>query len=258
MFYIGTSGYSYRDWVGPVYPPGTKNEAMLELYAQLFSFTELNFTYYQMPQKHILARMATRTPKDFLFTVKAHSSMTHSRDFTPEDLTGFLDALDPLAREGKLAGILLQFPYSFHPTPENREYLVRLRTGFGYQWPLFVEFRNVKWLQQEVFDLLKEQQLGFVCVDQPRIKGLMQALAVATTRLGYVRFHGRNQEKWYHHEAAHQRYDYFYSVEELAEWLPKLRRLKDHTDAVFISMNNHYQGKAVQNAKMLQQLLELA
>ncbi|MCK9221436.1 MAG: DUF72 domain-containing protein [Limnochordia bacterium] len=257
MIYIGTSGYSYRDWVGPVYPKGTKNDQMLPFYTRLFPFTELNFTYYRLPEEDMLRRMSSNTPGHFRFAVKAHSSMTHSRDCSTEDLTVFTDALMPLATDGKLAGILLQFPYSFHHTPENRLYLAQLRRRLGSEWPLMVEFRNVHWLEQDVFEFLKEHELGFVCVDQPRIKGLLPALAVATTSIGYVRFHGRNKEHWYKHEQSYQRYDYLYTEQELREWVPKLERLKAHTDTVYVSMNNHYQGKAVQNAKMLQQLLRL-
>ena len=76
---VGTSGYSYDDWVGPVYPPGTDRRDFLTLYAERFSFTELNFSYYRLPTAGSLAQIAAKVPDAFQFVVKAYRSITHDR-----------------------------------------------------------------------------------------------------------------------------------------------------------------------------------
>jgi len=95
-------------------------------------------------------------------------------------------------------------------------------------------------------------------VDEPRIGTLMPPIARATGPLAYVRFHGRNREKWWHHQQAYERYDYLYSTEELQEWVPRLVSLEAQTGRVYVAMNNHYQAKSVINARMLEELLAAA
>lgn len=255
MIHIGTSGYSYKDWIGPVYPPGTRDQDMLGRYAEEFSFTELNFTYYRMPNRKQLDRMQARTPPGFLFAVKAHQQMTHQREAaSPETCAIFLDALEPLLISDRLACVVAQFPYSFHNTARNVEYLAKLREWLP-DLPIQVEFRNNDWIVPETGKVLRGLNLGFVCVDQPRLKGLIHPFATATTETGYIRFHGRNAAKWYDHRHAYERYDYLYSEKELAEWVPRVETLKEKTRRIFIAFNNHFGGQAVTNARMLQGLL---
>ena len=80
MIYIGTSGYSYEDWKGPVYPEDIKDNEMLAFYSQLFNTTEINYTYYRMPAARTLAAMASKVPDNFVFTVKASKELTHERE----------------------------------------------------------------------------------------------------------------------------------------------------------------------------------
>jgi len=99
--------------------------------------------------------------------------------------------------------------------------------------------------------------IGYCCVDEPRLKGLMPPLAVLTSNIGYVRFHGRNSEKWWKHEQAFERYNYLYSPEELSEWVGKIKALAEKSDKTFVIFNNHYQGQATLNARMMEELLGL-
>ena len=80
---VGTSGFSFGDWVGPFYPPGTPRTKMLELYAEKFSAVEVNATYYRIPPPKTMESLDRRTPAGFEFLVKAHQSMTHEK--TPPD-----------------------------------------------------------------------------------------------------------------------------------------------------------------------------
>ncbi len=252
MIRIGTSGFSYDDWIGPVYPEGLPSRDHLAFYAREFSTVEINTTYYRVPNVSMVQGWVNKTPAGFLFSVKAYQGLTHERE--EPDFASFVAALQPLVEAGKLACVLAQFPYSFHPTPDNRGYLGRLRDGFG-DLPVVVEFRNAGWVGQPTFDLLRSLELGFCCVDEPRLKGLLPPVAVATGPVAYVRFHGRNAAKWYNHEQAWERYNYTYSMAELAEWKPKLRELDAAAELTLVYFNNHYVGQAARGARDLGQLL---
>lgn len=252
---IGTSGYSYEDWHGYYYPPRLAKKDLLAFYSREFPFTEINSTYYQLPGLKMMEGLARKTPEGFIFTVKTYKSLTHERwGHIEEDARKFTYSLSPLREAGKLGGVLLQFPYSFHHQESSRQYLARLRKVFQ-GLPTIVEFRHHSWDQPPVWDFLKELQLGYTCVDEPKLRGLIKPRAVSTGPVSYVRFHGRNAEKWWKHEHSYERYDYLYSEEELREWLPGIRRLMEESERVFVAFNNHYRGQAVQNARMLREML---
>ncbi len=255
MIRIGTSGFSYDDWVGPFYPPGLPAREQLAFYAREFATVEINTTYYRIPDPRLVQGWAERTPADFLFAVKAYQGLTHERD--NPDCAAFVAALQPLVEAGKLACVLAQFPYSFHPTPDNRDYLRRVRAGLG-DLPAVIEFRHAGWLSQGIFELLRSLGLGFCCVDEPRLRGLLPPVAVATGPVAYVRFHGRNAAKWYNHDQAWERYNYTYPAAELQEWAPQIRTLDAAAALTLVYFNNHYVGQAVQGARDLNQLLLIA
>lgn len=262
---VGTSGYSYTDWVGPVYPPELPRAQFLTWYARHLGFVELNFSYYKMPEAGLVERLAEATPEEFLFTVKAHRSMTHEKG--PDGLhaaMGFSAALAPMIDSGKLGGILLQFPYSFHYTRENRSYLARLCTELQGLLPvlrepsgtphLFIEFRHAEWQRERVYAYMRENGLGNVAVDVPALSGLPKLEAVATTGAAYLRLHGRNTRNWWTGDNA-TRYDYRYSDAELMTLLDTIRSLQSSTGIVFVALNNHFRGNAFDNAMQLRAML---
>jgi len=251
---IGTSGFSYADWVGPYYPQGLPKKDWLSFYAREFSACEINYTYYQVPNPYTLAAMARKVPGEFLFTLKANKGMTHERQDNEEVFRQFVQALGPWMEQGKLGCILAQFPTSFHATDENRDYLRLLRDRLG-DLPVVVEFRHVGWVSSSTFELLRELNLGFCCVDQPRFKSLMPPVARVAGDIAYVRFHGRNYDKWWKHKEAWERYDYAYSEEELKEWVPKIRQMDAEARITFVFANNHWRGQAVGTARQLRMLL---
>ena len=254
MIYVGTSGYSYADWVGPYYPADLPKQEWLSFYAQEFQASELNFTYYRVPSPWTLERIAQKTPGGFIFTVKATQQMTHGREDNEKIFAQFCAALKPLQEADKFGCVLAQFPYSFHNNEQSQEYLRLFRERMG-DLPVVVEFRNREWIKPEVFDLLRELSFGFCCVDQPRFESLIPPIAEATGPIAYVRFHGRNAAKWWRHDEAWERYDYTYTTEELAEWVPKIKKLDEQAEMTFAFANNHWQGQAVDTARQLKMLL---
>jgi len=257
MIRIGTSGYSYEDWIGPFYPEGTAKGDMLLYYAREFDTTEINSTYYRLPTPQMLAAMARKVPAGFLFTVKASQELTHGREEPQAAFRQFREALEPLQDAGKFGCVLAQFPWSFRPSDESRDYLTLLREQLR-DLPVVVEFRNAGWVNEQTFALLQRLSLGYCCVDEPRLKGLIPPIARATAPVAYVRFHGRNAAKWWQHQEAWERYDYAYSEDELREWVPKIHDLAGAAETVFVLTNNHWRGQAVTTAKQLRLLLEPA
>ncbi len=255
MIRFGTSGFSYDDWVGPVYPEDLPRREWLAYYAKEFDSVELNVTFYRVPGQKTVAGWIERTPPDFAFSVKANRELTHER--SSPDFTGFRAGIGPLIDSGKLACILAQFPYSFHANPENRDYLRRLREGLS-ELPVVVEFRDQSWVTEQTFGQLSELGLGYCSVDEPNLRGLMPAVAKATGPLAYVRFHGRNAQKWWEHEYAWERYDYTYSDDELREWVPRIRGLEAESEAVLVYANNHYRGQSLETIRKLREMLGAA
>ena len=205
MILIGTSGYSFPDWVGPFYPPGTARGKMLDHYVRHFPAVEVNSTYYRIPPPSTLHAMERKTPPEFEFVVKAHHDMTHKRTLEPELYDAFARSVEPLQEAGKLSGILAQFPYAFRRTKENQEFLGELKRRLP-EAPLFVEFRHSSWVRDDLFPWLEEEGLGYVSVDEPELPGLVPPIARATGPLGYVRLHGRNKENWWQPENGRKQF----------------------------------------------------
>ncbi len=253
MLKIGTSGYSFADWVGPFYPAGIEKGKMLEFYKDHFDCVEINSTYYRIPHSAVFYHLSEKTQDDFDFIVKANQYFTHKRDEKSDSAAKLLEATKPIEDSGKLKGFLAQFPWSFKLTKPNLEYLKRHAHDFG-DHPLFVEFRHNSWVRSEVYDLLRELNIGYCNVDEPQLKGMIAPQDIATADIGYVRFHGRNADKWW--GGGGERYDYDYSREELSMWTKYIKRLKEDTKSVYLFFNNCHQGQAVKNAKLLKEMFQ--
>jgi uncharacterized protein YecE (DUF72 family) len=193
---VGTSGYSFSDWVGPFYPPRTRSGDFLAYYARHFDAVEVNSTYYRIPPARMIEQMEQKTPPGFRFVVKLHQSMTHERERDPALYREFLAAIEPLKIAGKLDGLLAQFPWSFQRTSATLDHLGALRERLPGE-PLFVEFRHASWDAPETAPWLREHGLGFCAVDEPALEGLMPPVTMVTAADAYVRFHGRNARNWW-------------------------------------------------------------
>jgi uncharacterized protein YecE (DUF72 family) len=255
MVYLGTSGFSYKDWVGVFYPAGLPQREWLSFYSREFNSCEINSTYYALPSVAALQSMAARTGDSFLFAIKANQEMTHQRENSSAVCNTFRQVLEPLIVAGKLGCILAQFPYSFDFNRRNWEYLAQLKKNLE-GLPLVVEFRNARWLKVEVFQWLRQRDIGFCCVDEPQLPNLLPPVAEATSKIAYIRFHGRNKDKWWQHDQAYERYDYTYKLEELGEWLPKIKKLSAITEKTFIFANNHWRGQSINTIRQLQAMLD--
>ncbi len=252
--HLGASGFSYVDWVGPFYPAGTRKGDFLGYYAQHFSALEINYTYYRLPTAATMARLIEKSEGKVRFAVKLTDLFTHHRNYSKKDVLAFANAMEPLAEAGQLGCLLAQFPYSFKPTRPEWAYLKELLLQFQ-SFPMVTEFRQSDWVKPAFFDWLQEHKIGFCCVDEPHLPGLLPPLDIVTSPIAYVRFHGRNNEKWWKHDRPEERYDYRYPSEELREWLPRLRNMAANSEELYIFFNNHFEGKAIDNALELLKIL---
>lgn len=252
---IGTSGYSYTEWVGPVYPKGSSQDQFLSLYASHFSTVELNFSYYKMPEKKQLQAMIEQAGPSLGFSIKGHESLTHTIDLHSwkESAHTFQEAIEALTSQDRLEAILLQFPYSFHYEVNQRRYLDALLREFS-SYPLAVEFRNSKWYNSRTIEALGTRNIALTSLDLPQIKGTPPMMDVHTSSLAYIRLHGRNGESWWGSDAA-SRYDYLYSSKELEAIASRIKGIADGSEKVLVYFNNHRKGQAVSGAKELKQLL---
>lgn len=261
---IGTSGFSYEDWVGPVYPRGTKKGDMLSFYARELGFdvVELNYTYYTMPSATSVEGLLKSVPEDFEFVAKAHGSLTHKirgadGAFIRDEAAAaaFQEGLRPMIEAGRLKCVLAQFPMKFRRDEGSMAHLRWLLEALR-PLRLAVEFRHAGWVAQSVFETLRELGAAYCVVDEPDLPGLSPFTPVVTSPLAYFRFHGRNT-RWFNVPAS-TRYNYRYQNEELRLFLSPIRSLASQAEQTLIFFNNHFQGGAVANAMKLREMLETA
>ncbi len=255
--YIGTAGWSYADWNGIVYPEKRgKGFHALPWLARWFNTVEINSSFYRPPAaKHAESwvRLVADHP-DFQFTAKLWERFTHHRESwpMPSEIKQYRDGIRPLKAAGRLGAVLVQFPWSFRRTAENRLWLGKVADEFS-DYPLVVELRHSTWDLPEVYAGLQERDIAFCNIDQPIFKDSIGPSDRVTAPLAYVRFHGRNYDNWFREGAGqNERYDYLYSEEELKPWLAKLRNMQAKAEKVYVVTNNHFQGQAVVNALEIQ------
>jgi len=225
---------------------------MLDEYVRHFQTVELNFSYYRVPTAAVLARIAAKTPAGFAFWVKANRKTTHQQD---RSVAGeFLDALAPLVEDGKLAGVLFQFPQSFHRTVAGRKYLAATLDDFA-SVPGAVEFRHFSWDAPATVEGLRERNVALVVPDVPDLPGLFRpSVPVATSTTAYLRMHSRAAENWYAPGA--DRYDYDYSRDELKAVLAQWASVEKEVESIYAFFNNCHRGQAARNAEAFRRLLD--
>jgi uncharacterized protein YecE (DUF72 family) len=248
---IGTSGWSYKEWEGILYP--NSKTPKLTYYSSIFKTAEIDSTFYANPTKGLVLGWVRNTPDDFEFSVKLPQSITHKKQLDLRagaeiDLVEFLDLIDPLREAGKLGPLLIQLPPSFGASKIDKleEFFDAIPKRKNY-YRFAVEFRNKSWLQEpaRVNELLKKYNVAKTIVDEP----LMPVDMTATADFAFVRWHGRGQRPWY---------NYRYTDEELQPWVERVSNQAKKTKKVYGYFNNHFHGYAVENGLEFLQKLNIA
>jgi uncharacterized protein YecE (DUF72 family) len=187
--------------------------------------------------------------RDFMFTAKLHRVFTHERGkATTDDEKQVREGMDALRSAGKLGAMLLQFPWSFKNTDDERVYLSKLLDRFK-DYPLVLEIRHSSWNNPQIYEWLEELNVGICNVDQPLFKKSIKPADVTTSPIGYVRLHGRNYQDWFREKAPRDdRYNYLYSIDELEPWITRIKQIAAKTKEAYVITNNHFRGQAVVNA----------
>jgi uncharacterized protein YecE (DUF72 family) len=270
MLRIGTSGWNYPTgkgtWNGIFYPlPEDRERGFDELrfYSERFNTVEVNSTFYGQPRANVALGWAKRTPADFEFAVKLFQKFTHpdlSIDPTPvsqADVDAFRGGIDPLAASGKLGPLLIQFPASFQRSQEAIDYLAWLLKAFaGYA--LAVELRHRSWSDAEsTAGVLDAHRAAWVQIDEPKFpSSIRQDLKGPPAGFYYLRLHGRNAKEWWDHAESEDRYNYFYSAEELQPIANKVREVRATVAKAYLFLNNHFSAQSVANAVTLKKMLD--
>lgn len=259
----GPAGWSYPSWNQVVYPRAASSGFhRLQYLAGYFDTVEINTSFYQ-PLRPEVARLwlnKVEINPNFRFTAKLHRRFTHDRVIDPAAVAEYSRGLRMLAGGGRLGALLMQFPWSFRFTAENRDFLIQLRRAF-HQFPLVAEFRHGSWTRDEAIGVLIDYHVGFCNIDQPQHWGATPPTAMLTSGIGYLRLHGRNYGDWFRSfdegSRPEARRDYLYSVAELDQWKQRLERIRALADSLYIITTNDAAGRSVVNALQMQELYGL-
>ena len=188
-FFIGTSGYGYKEWKGKFYPREMKPEEMLGFYAERFNAVEINNTFYRMPDRELVRSWTKQTPADFIFVLKAPQKITHIRRLKEvgAELKYFLEVAEVLKK--RRGPLLFQFPGNFKKDAGRLGAFLKLvprkhRCAF--------EFRNATWFDAEVFEILRKHNAA-LCIAESE-----ETVAVpfeATADWGYLRLRRMDYRK---------------------------------------------------------------
>ncbi len=187
-WFVGTSGYSYKEWKGPFYPEKIKNDDMLSYFASKLTSVEINNTFYRMPRESVVESWAEQVPETFRFSMKASRRITHfGRLGDVQEHTQYMfRALSPLGL--KLGVVLFQLPPNFKKDIEKLNNFLpmiprRIRAAF--------EFRHESWFDDDVFDALKSKNSALVIADTDEDCTPL----VATADWGYLRLRRASYRK---------------------------------------------------------------
>ena len=278
---------------GVFYPKGVNSaEERLRYYSSQFPVVEVDATYYVLPGKRTAESWVERTPKDFVFDVKAHALMTgqptevarlpkairqelgselkdkariYRKDLPKEMLDAvyeqFREAIEPLIDAGKLGAVFVQFPKWVFPSNEARELILENRRRLDL--PFAVEFRHGSWFNEKnaerTVKFLQDNKIPYIAVDEPQgFKSSVPPVVVQTSPdLAVFRFHGRNKENWEKKGITpSERFRYLYDEDELADWTPKIAAVAKTTKETHVIFNNCFSNYATTNAREAARLLE--
>ena len=270
QIYVGTAGWSYKDWEGIVYPAQIKKSLHpVEYLARYLDVIEINTSFYGHIKPEwgkLWCRKSHAVNSEFMFTAKLNKAFTHSPMAVLESTSSETilasadderlakDGLDSIAAEDMLGAVLAQFPISFKNTNPNRDYLETVIEKFK-QYPLVVEVRHNSWTNEGTLRYFAEKGVAFCNIDQPRLGKAIAPSEHVTAAFAYVRLHGRNYDQWFDSDSRNDRYNYLYTGPELQGWKTRIDAIAAKAQKTFVIANNHFEGKAAVNALQLKHML---
>lgn len=185
--FVGSSGYSYKEWKGPFYPKDLKEADMLRYYAERFPTVEINNTFYRMPSRELLERWVEQTPESFRFVLKAPQRLTHQKRLKDvgDALPYFLETSEALG--AKRGPFLFQLPPNMKKdAPRLDAFLAELPSAARAAF----EFRHPSWFDEETYGILRARGAALCTADVGAPEDGGEALPsgiVPTASWGYLR-----------------------------------------------------------------------
>ena len=249
---IGTQGWNYAAWVGPLYPPGTRPAEFLSTYAKAFRAVEVDSTFYAVPDAKAVRAWFERTPPDFTFALKMPKEVTHERRLRDADdlVRDFLDRAHELGP--KLGPILLQMGPDF--TPEELPAVEQFLPSLPRDQRFAIELRESRWMRPEVLprllELLARHKIALALSDGRWIRRetMLELAERPTADFLYVRWMGPDREITDYSRIQFDR------SEEIRDWAEVLKRVA-HTRDVYGFFNNHFAGHSPASARDMQRHL---
>jgi uncharacterized protein YecE (DUF72 family) len=241
QIFVGTSGFSYKDWLGNFYPQFCPQKDFLRFYSRVLRTVEIDSSFYRIPSVETVKRWKKVTPDDFRFSAKFPRTVTHEGDIDSRisNASAFIETISHL--DDKLGPLLLQFPYSFKPE-NGREILDGLLSFLPRDVKIALEIRNKKWLSDEFFGLLEKHNIALCLVDHP----WMPRKTAVTADFLYVRFLG--DRKKISSDFSYIRFD---REEDLDWWARLIDEYSSSCEEIYAYINNHYSGHSPTTAKQL-------
>jgi len=181
MIYVGTSGYSYKEWRGKFYPEKLPATEMLRYYSEHFQAVELNNTFYRTPKPNMVESWKAQVPENFRFSIKASQGITHFRRLKDAAYPTRL-MLETISALGDRLGVVL-----FRLPSDMKKDLERLKTFLQQlprDTPAAFDFRNSTWFDDDVLDLLRSENRVLVVSDT---EDLPTTYMEKTANWGYLR-----------------------------------------------------------------------
>ena len=242
---IGTQGWSYDDWKGTFYPPGSKQEDRLPFYSSIFDTVELDTTFYHAPKGTIARSWARHTPEGFRFAAKLPRAITHEGALhgVGELLQAFARSMEPLGE--KLGPLLVQLPAEFERTDETLRDLGTFLDATPSPVRLAVEFRHPSWYEDATFDVLRAHNAALAWTEW---RDLARQSAITADFL-YLRWLGdRRQIDTYDRVQVDREASFDAWQADLARVIPEVRE-------VFGYFNNHWAGHSPASANEMKRRL---
>lgn len=240
--YIGTSGWSYKDWGKRFYPADLTSTQQLPFLAQTFNSVELNASFYRLPQSKTFSNWREKTPSNFRFAVKLSRFITHIKRLHEVEDSWKLFLEHSSAMGDKLAVVLVQLPPSFKATDETLADVEAFLSYAAADHKLALEFRHSTCFEQPMLDILAKYKVCLVSAESSRFPHSPTGFAPAS--FVYYRFHG-----------PERLYASPYGEDALVPWAKEMKQfLKDGKD-IFAYFDNDVQGYALEDARILQRLI---
>ncbi len=189
--YVGTSGFSYKEWKGPFYPSDLKETDFLQFYGQSLNAVEINNSFYRLPKRELLQKWYDATPDHFRFIIKASRRITHFKRLKePDEPLGFLiKNTDTIAE--KLGGILFQLPPNFRCNLDRLKKFVDL---LPETTPAVIEFRHESWWDDSVFEIMRSKNVA-LCLADSEDQDMLSKNLPATADWTYLRLRKPGYDK---------------------------------------------------------------